>query len=164
MKQVVGWTRFVVGMGAFSSIVMAVLLFVAAAAEVIVKIGQLPALGLGSHEATKELIVAAVEHADTVLIAAALMIIGIGLYELFIGKVARLPFWLEIDSLDDLKDKLVSVVVAVLAVNFFTRVVEWNGGDDILYLGAGIGLVIASLAAYGTLNMGKKSADKAEER
>lgn len=117
-------------------------------------------LGLGSREATKELVVAAVEHADKVLIAAALIIIGIGLYALFIEQVARLPRWLEVDSLEDLKNKLVNVVVAVLAVSFFTRVIEWDGSSNIIYLGAAIGLVVVSLAAYGSLHLSKRNSTK----
>ena len=90
-----------------------------------------------------------------ILISAALLIIGIGLYALFVGRVERLPHWLDITSLDDLKDKLISVIVAVLAVNFFTRVVEWQG-DNILYLGGAIGIVIASLALFSYVHTGKK--------
>jgi uncharacterized membrane protein YqhA len=160
MKVTIGWTRFVVGIGSFSSIVMGVLLFIAAAAEVVVKIIRFRELNLGNSKGTKALVVTAVEHADTVLIAAALIIIGIGLYALFVGEVQRLPHWLEIESLDDLKDKLVSVVVAVLAVNFFTRVIELEEGTNILSLGAGIGIVIFSLAAFSGLHMGKKTALK----
>jgi uncharacterized membrane protein YqhA len=170
MKTAIGWTRFIVGLGSFSSIVMGALLFFAAAAEVVIKIIRIirfTELELGSREGTKELVVAAVEHADTVLIAAALIIIGIGLYALFVGEVQRLPHWLEIESLDDLKDKLVSVVVAVLAVNFFTRVIELEEGTNVLSLGAGIGIVIFSLAAFSGLHVGKKTAlkkrSKAEE-
>lgn len=51
MKRAVGLTRFIVGIGSLSSLVMAALLFV----------------------------------------TAALIIIGIGLYALFSGEVARLP-------------------------------------------------------------------------
>ncbi len=136
---------------------MGALLFVTAAADVLTHVMDTLVRGLGHHGATKKLVVAAVEHADTVLIAAALVIIGIGLYTLFVGEVARLPKWLEIANLYDLKDKLVSVVVVVLAVNFFTHAVAWVGDPNIIYLGAGTGLVIASLAAYGALHLGKKT-------
>ncbi|HZW27864.1 MAG TPA: YqhA family protein [Trueperaceae bacterium] len=149
MKHNVGWTRYVVALGALSSIIVALMLLVAAFMEAIRLVGTVFELGLGTHDATKELVIAAVEHADTVLIAAALFIIGIGIYELFVAEVSHLPDWLEITSLDDLKDKLISVVVAVLSVNFFTRVVDWSGDTSIVYFGGGIALVIAALAFYG---------------
>lgn len=162
MKDPIGWTRLIVGIGAFSSVLVGALLFISAGFEVVHLLLKIPETGFGTQKAIKDMVVTAVEHADTVLIAAALVIIGIGLYALFVGKVHALPHWLEVENLDDLKDKLVSVVVAVLAVNFFTRVVEWDGGPSILYLGAGVGLVIVSLAAYSGLHLRKKSVDRQE--
>jgi uncharacterized membrane protein YqhA len=156
MKHNVGWSRYLIALGALSSVVVAVLLLVAAFLEAIRLVGTVFEIGLGTHAATKELVIAAVEHADTVLIAAALFIIGLGLYELFVSEVSGLPAWLEIHSLDDLKDKLISVVVAVLSVNFFTRVVDWSGDVSIVYFGAGIAMVIAALAFYGMSNKGKE--------
>ena len=92
-------------------------------------------LDIGSEETLQKLIVTAIKHADATLIAAALLIIGIGLYTLFIKRLEHLPPWLDIESLGDLKDKLISVVVVVTAVDFFTNMVEWEGGSDILFLG-----------------------------
>ena len=152
MRRIVGLIRFTVGLGALSSFVMSALLFVAAAAQVVFTLLGIWSLGLGSHEATTALTVGAVKQADMVLIAAALLIIGFGLYGLFFGEPADLPEWLEIRTLDDLKNKLVSVVVAVLAVNFFTRVIEWDGGPSILYIGGAVGIVIAALGAYGAFH------------
>ena len=156
LSRLVGITRFIVGIGTFTSIIMPALLFIAAAQVVTTIIYTVPELGLGGHETTLALTVIAVKHADTVLIAAALLIIGVGLYALFVGEVSSLPRWLEIETLDDLKDKLVSVIVAVLAVNFFTRVVEWEGGGDILFLGVAVSVVIIALAAYRSLHVTKK--------
>ncbi len=53
-------------------------------------------------------------------------------------------------------DGLISVVVAVLSVNFFTRVVDWSGDVSIVFFGAGIAMVIAALAYYGASNKGKE--------
>ena len=157
MRRAVGWTRFVVGLGVVSSVLMGAVLFVASLAEAVVTIIQLPRSNFGTYEATRALVVSAVQLADAVLIAAALMIIGIGLYGLFVDPVDRLPGWLEIGNLEDLKDKLVNVVVAVLAVTFFTKVIAWEKGVDILYLGASIGLVVVALAAYRSLRLSRKA-------
>jgi len=152
MRHFVGLTRFIVGLGSLTSITMSALLFVAAGAQVVMTLLDVWTLGLGNHETIEAVTVAAVRNADMVLIAAALLIIGIGLYALFFGEPANLPEWLDIRTLDDLKNKLVSVIVAVLAVNFFTRVIEWDGGPSILYMGGAIALVIGALAAYGALH------------
>ena len=55
-----------------------------------------------------------IELMDAFLIATALLIFAIGLYELFIEDIA-MPEWLEVHSLHDLKAKLASVIVLVLA-------------------------------------------------
>lgn len=116
---------------------------------------------MGSEKGTKTLVVAAIQQADTVLIAAALLIIGIGLYELFIGQIKNVPHWLEVTTLDDLKEKLTSLIVAVLAVNFFIYVSEWNGSSDILALGLGIGAVVVSLASFNLIKLSGKGTEKA---
>jgi uncharacterized membrane protein YqhA len=50
-----------------------------------------------------------------------------------------------ITSLDDLKGKLIGVVIVLLAVTFLGEVVSWDGGITILALGLSIGLVLAAL-------------------
>lgn len=43
----------------------------------------------------------------------------------------QLPDWLEIHTLDDLKDKLIGVIVVVLAVLFLGQIVAWDGQRDL---------------------------------
>lgn len=132
-----------------------------AGTQVIVTIVHLPHSAVGTPEAT--LVVNAVELADTVLTATALVIIGLGLHALFVDHVDRLPGWLEIENLDDLEDMLVSVVAAVLAINFCTHVIAWNSGVGLLYLGAGIGLVILSPAALSSPHLSRKALTRATD-
>ena len=67
---------------------------------------------------------------DLFLIATVLLIFSFGIYELFISKidVARgseaYSTLLEISTLDDLKNKIIKVIVMVLIVSFFQRVLE----------------------------------------
>jgi uncharacterized membrane protein YqhA len=89
-----------------------------------------------------------IEIVDTFLLATVFLIIAIGLYELFIDSTLQLPDWLEINSLDDLKSKLVGVVIIVLGVIFLGNTAKWTSGTDILYLGGGIGAVIFALTYF----------------
>jgi uncharacterized membrane protein YqhA len=89
-----------------------------------------------------------IELMDTFLIATALLIFAIGLHELFIEDVA-LPGWLTIRSLHDLKAKLASVIVLVLAVNFLSHLVEWRDGRETLEFGLAVAVVGATLIAFG---------------
>jgi uncharacterized membrane protein YqhA len=91
---------------------------------------------------------------DLFLIGATLMIAAFGFYELFIGTIGatgsgvRLPGWLRMRDLNDLKARVISMIILVAAVSFVDDVVESKVGLDTLYLGVGVGVVIAALTAF----------------
>src|SRR4029079_9190007 len=88
-----------------------------------------------------------------------LYVIAVGLYELFVDDNLPLPAWLEIHTLDDLKDKLIGVVVVLMGVLFLGQLIAWDGQRDLLGLGGGTALVIAALTYFVSQNP-KKGADK----
>ena len=103
---------------------------------------------------------------DLFLIGATLMIAAFGFYELFIGRIGasgpgvRLPGWLRMRDLNDLKARVISMIVLVAAVSFVDVVVESKGGLDTLYLGVGVAVVIAALTAFlhfGRMDGGERS-------
>jgi uncharacterized membrane protein YqhA len=98
-----------------------------------------------SHREEEHLSIEFIGLIDVFLIAVILLIIALGLYQLFIDKETGLPDWLRVHTLDELKHKIVGVLCVVLAVNFVSNVSEWTGGKDILYLGAAVALVLTSL-------------------
>jgi uncharacterized membrane protein YqhA len=89
---------------------------------------------------------------DLFLIGATLMITAIGFFELFVshGSVGRplLPGWLIVRDLNDLKSRIISMLILVAAVAFVDEVVNFEGGKDVLYLGGGIALVIVALTVF----------------
>jgi len=56
-------------------------------------------------------------------VATGLLIFALGLFELFIGPL-NLPEWLAISHLHQLKSRLASILVLVLAVTFLEHYVE----------------------------------------
>ncbi|MDQ1080624.1 YqhA family protein [Pseudoroseomonas cervicalis] len=105
-----------------------------------------------SPRMVKLLAVRVIEAVDVFLIGIALYIIGIGLYTLFVDDRIRIPAWLRLAGLEDLKSNLVGVVIAVLAVMFLGEAVAWEGGTDIAAFGASCALVIAALSFFLTRN------------
>ncbi len=105
----------------------------------------------GFHTAVVSHVITAV---DDFLLAMVLLIFGLGVYELHIDSLecARdnpaAGKLLQIESLDDLKDRLGKVILMILIVAFFKNVLHVTFDDplNILYMGAGIFLV--SLALY----------------
>ena len=91
---------------------------------------------------------------DLFLVGATLLIAGIGFYELFISRVdaggrrGRLPDWLIMNDLNDLKARVVSMLVLVTAVSFVDVVVDFQGGHDILFLGGAVAVVSVALTAF----------------
>lgn len=86
-----------------------------------------------------------IELIDVFLISVILLIVALGLYQLFIDHTQRFPPALRVRSLDELKHKIVGVLCVILGVNFVSNAAEWSGGKDILYLGAAVALVLVAL-------------------
>jgi uncharacterized protein (TIGR00645 family) len=91
---------------------------------------------------------------DLLLVGVTLLIAGVGLYELFVSPqrgeegTKLLPGWLVMRDLNDLKARVVSMIVLVSAVSFIDLVVDFQAGKDVLYLGAGVALVIGALTFF----------------
>ena len=90
---------------------------------------------------------------DLFLIGATLLIAAVGFYELFFGRVgseggSRMPAWLRMNDLNDLKVRVISMIVLILAVTFGETVVDDIAGLEILELGGGIALTVAALVAF----------------
>ena len=105
-----------------------------------------------SADMAKSVSVAATELIELFLLGTVLYIIALGLYQLFIDPTIYLPPWLAIHTIDSLKERLLSTVVVMLAVSFLGFVVSWDGTMNIIALGVGVGLVLASLAYILSLN------------
>jgi uncharacterized membrane protein YqhA len=93
---------------------------------------------------------------DVFLIGATLIIAAFGLYELFIspidpdGRGRPLPAWLEMNDLNDLKARVISMIILVAAVTFTDVLLDFDQVHplDVLYLGVGVAIVIGALTGY----------------
>jgi uncharacterized membrane protein YqhA len=100
-----------------------------------------------SEEGARELSVGMIGTIDLFLLGTVLYIIALGLYELFIDDTLVMPKWLKIDTLDELKEKLIGVIVVLLLVTFLGQVSLWEGDVNIIAYGGAIALVLFALAA-----------------
>jgi len=106
---------------------------------------------------------------DAILLGTVLLVIGFGLYELFVDTRIEVPAWLQINDLDDLKSKLIGVVVAIIAVVFVGVFVDANRAADVVAYGVGAGALVAGLAlfAYATKkpsSEGKSSTEATKQK
>lgn len=94
----------------------------------------------------KYVAVGAIELIELFLLGIVLYVIALGMYQLFIERDVYLPAWLEIRSLDNLKERLLSTVLVMLAVTFLGYAVTWDKSINIVGIGVAIALLIAALA------------------
>jgi uncharacterized membrane protein YqhA len=135
--------RFLAAIGALAALALAALSFCWAVAK-LVRFGVSLVTAGGSDEVD---LVKLFESADTILIGTVLLILGLGLWELFIGDL-DLPPALTATSFDELKRKVASTLLLVLVVRFLESLVSRPTGDDLLDLGIAVTLVGGLLVVY----------------
>ena len=158
LHRVLAKSRYLMLIAVFGSFAASVTLLIYGALETVITIGHTLTEPVSS-ENSKKLILSCIEVVDLFLLATVFYITALGLYELFIDERIKVPDWLEIHTIDDLKTKLTSVIVVVLSVLFLSEVVRWNGATNILPLGAGIALVIAALTYFLSSQVKKPKSD-----
>jgi uncharacterized membrane protein YqhA len=155
LKLLLNKSRFLVLAAVVGALAAALALFAYGMAETVVVVIDTIAKAEVSSKGAKTLALAFIEIVDLFLLGTVLLMIALGLYELFINSDLDLPQWLQIRTFDDLKLKLVGVVIVVLAVLFLGQVVAWDGERDLLRFGAGIALVIGALTYFLSISKGK---------
>ena len=144
MKRILGLTRYAVFVPAIASIIGAILLMGQGSLEILNVVFS----AVSSEYGLKETIVEVLTAVDAILLGTVLLVIGYGLYELFIDAEIEVPLWLRVRDLDDLKSKLIGVVVAILAVVFVGVFVDSNRSEDVISYGVGAGALVAGLAIF----------------
>lgn len=155
IRKLLEKSRYLILIAIAGSFLAATTLLFYGGAELVLLVGQTLIDAQFSAKGAKALALACIEIVDLFLLGTVFYIVALGLYELFIDEHLQVPAWLEIHDLDGLKNKLVGVVVVVLAVLFLGQVVTWDGERDLFGFGAAIALVIAALTWFLGLK-GKK--------
>lgn len=153
MRKILGLTRYAVVVPAIASIVGALLLMAQGSIEMVMVVID----SVMTEKYLKDTIVEVLTAVDAILLGTVLLVIGYGLYELFIDTDIDVPAWLQVRDLDDLKSKLIGVVVAIVAVVFVGVFVDSNRADEVVAYGVGAGGLVAGLALFA---LATKKADK----
>lgn len=144
MRKILGLTRYAVVIPSIASIIGALLLMAQGSIEIVLIVRD--AVLLETY--LKDTIVDVLTAVDAILLGTVLLVIGYGLYELFVDTRLEVPTWLQVRSLDDLKSKLIGVVVAIIAVVFVGVLVDTNRAADVVSYGVGAGALVAGLALF----------------
>jgi uncharacterized membrane protein YqhA len=148
-------SRLLMIVGVAGSVLMALMVLWMAAVDLVVLAGNTIAYSSASDRADvrADLIGGIVKTIDSFLLAAILVLIAFGLYELFISRLdpardrASSPRILLVLSIDDLKDRIAKLVVLILVIEFFQKSLEadLSQADDLLRLAGAISLVAVAL-------------------
>lgn len=144
MRKILGLTRYAVFVPAVAAIIGALLLMAQGSISILMIVVD----AVLNNSYLKETIVEVLTAVDAILLGTVLLVIGYGLYELFVDPKLEVPVWLEVRDLDDLKSKLIGVVVAIIAVVFVGVFVDVNRAADVVAYGVGAGALVAGLALF----------------
>ncbi|MDP2797955.1 MAG: YqhA family protein [Methanoregula sp.] len=145
--------RFIVILGVIFGALSAIVLFIAGSSEIIhilvgyVQVGQHPL----SHE---DILIGIIGAVDFYLIGLVLLIFSFGIYELFISDIdiARIEGGfgsiLDIENLDDLKNKIIKVIIMVLIVTFFQRILSMQFTTSIDMLAMAVSICMICIGVY----------------
>jgi uncharacterized membrane protein YqhA len=159
MRKFIGLTRYAVALPAIASMIGALLLMAQGSIAVVSVVID----AVFNNSYLKVTIVDVLTAVDAILLGTVLLVIGYGLYELFVDDLIEVPSWLQVKDLDDLKSKLIGVVVAIISVVFVGVFVDANRASEVLSYGLGAGALVAGLAlfAYATRKPAKEVKPKA---
>lgn len=166
IQKILGNSRYliliaVIGTYLLSAIVIFydALLLIRMCVDLFTHLGLSPASG-------RQLVLEGIEGLDIFLLGTAFFIVALGLYELFIKRPTGSPRWLHVRDLDDLKARLLGVVILVMSVFFLEQIINWDGKRAILELGIAEALMIGAITLAITVHRrergeeSERSADK----
>ncbi len=150
-------SRYLLVIGVLGSIIMAVGTVIMGFGRIVTSLKRLEEMGGFSPKASKLMAIAVIEIIDLFLVATIAYITAIGLYRLFIDKKnIQFPIRIKINSLNDLENKIIGVIIAALAVAFLGTASGTADHYAILNYGGGIAMVIAALAFFLKYNKDDK--------
>jgi len=144
MNRILARARYAVFIPALASILGALLLMFQGSVAMVQTIVDVVTEGTK----LKLTIVDILTAVDAILLGTVLLVIGYGLYELFIDEDLDVPPWLQVQDLDDLKSKLIGVVVAIISVIFVGVFVDTARASDVISYGVGAGALVTGLAVF----------------
>lgn len=143
LKRLLESSRYLVVLAVVASLVASAAAFLWGTWKTWVILWDLAATGGASPQAAVRLI----ELMDKFLIAIGLYIFAVGLHDLFLGEL-DLPGWLDVHNLQDIKSRMSSILVLVMAITFLEHLVLWQDPKGTLFFALAIAVVTISLLAF----------------
>jgi len=140
-EKILWSTRFIVLIAVILSIISSITLFLLGGWDIIQSTVLDNPLINQNINSNNNILFKIISSVDLFLIGIVLLIFGFGIYELFISEIdfAKAKFaesTLKINNLDQLKNKIIKVIIIVLIVKFFEKVLKlsynFNTPNDLI--------------------------------
>ena len=149
LRKLLYVSRYLMVLPVIGSLFLTLSVVVSGLGLVLVQEWELLQMGEYSARTAKQLTLTVIEAIDMFLVGAISYIIAVGVYILFIGQKDDQSFKrFKIESLADLENKVIGVVVVAMAVGFVGKAAESPGPLAVLQSGAGVAVVIAALCLF----------------
>ncbi|TDE86495.1 YqhA family protein [Deinococcus sp. S9] len=157
-SELIGRTRFVVLIAVIAVLLVAFSLFLQGTVLALQTVYETwrDMLQPGPDGTVTALSVEFLEVVSTMLKAVVFYIIGVGLYSLFIRPL-NLTSSLGVESLSDLEQKVVSMIVVILGVTFLEHFIRWNSPQETLYFAGAFALAGGALVFFQRVHRGQGS-------
>ena len=149
LRKVLELSRFLMVLPVIGSLVVTLSVVISGLGLVVVQEWELLRTGEYSARTAKQLTLTVIEAIDMFLVGAISYLIAVGLYKLFISQEGDQSLKrFKIESLADLENKVIGVVVVAMAVGFLGKASEAVDALAVLQGGAGVAVVIAALCLF----------------
>jgi uncharacterized membrane protein YqhA len=149
LRKLLDVSRYLMVLPIIGSLFLTLSVVVSGLGLVVVQEWELLQQGEYSARTAKQLTLTVIEAIDMFLVGAISYIIAVGLYKLFISQEGDQSLKrFKIESLADLENKVIGIVVVAMAVGFVGKAAEAPGPLAVLQSGAGVAVVIAALCLF----------------
>lgn len=145
--RVFGRSRFIVLIAVAAVMLIALSLFILGTAEAFTAIYHAWERQFNGKLHAADLTVEFLEIVTVMMKAVVFYLIGVGLFSLFISPL-NVTVALGVETLSDLEEKVINVIVVILSVTFLQHFILWVQPIETLYYGASLALVVSSLMLF----------------
>jgi uncharacterized membrane protein YqhA len=146
-SQAVGRTRFVVLFAVGAVLLVAISLFLQGTIQAAMVIWHSWSAAFRAQAGSPEVTIEVLEIVTIMLKAVVFYLVGIGLYGLFIAPL-NLTVLLGVETLSDLEDKVLSVVIVIMSTTFLEHFIRWQNALEVLEFGVALAVVIIALVLF----------------
>ena len=147
LSKAIGRSRYIVLLAVLAVLLVSISLFLQGTVLAVESVYTSWKDLIGGHSQHSHLILAFLEIVSIMLEAVVFYLVGVGLYSLFISPM-NVTAALGVETLSDLEERVISVIIAILAINFLEHFIQWDKPLATLEFGLAMAVVVGALVAF----------------